>query len=400
MIIPALRNDLRLEFIEEDGESLVVYFDDLCITKEPIAIPKELHLLIKSFDGKMDELKFTEMINKTNDSNTHIDGIINLIRNLEYLGFMETPAIEIAKRKINNYLDSPLREAICNGNTYPDNPQELELFIDDIMKISSEQKFEDTNIILSPHIDFRIGDIAKKVYSDNYNSIKNNKKVDLIIIMGTSHNKYSDYLMFTKKHFQTPLGITRTDINLIEELEKKSKYPVMIDDLAHYNEHSIELHIVMLQRLFGTKAKILPILTASFHEFIENDIYPEKSERIQDILSTINELTKNKNVLYIASGDLAHIGRKFNDDFDAESKLESLYDDDAKLIKALKDTNKNKFFDLISGIKDKNKVCGLSPFYLMLQLTDSKRGEFLSYGQWNEMDTKSAVSFAGLSLFK
>ena len=52
------------------------------------------------------------------------------------------------------------------------------------------------------------------------------------------------------------------------------------------------------------------------------------------------------------------------------------------------------FYNQISGINNANHVCGLTPIYSLLELIDAKSCEVLKYGQWNEVETKSAVSFA------
>jgi len=399
MFIPTLREDLIFEYIEDNGESLVVYHDKLLIAQQPIAVPKTIHEFISSIQAKTTE---TEFINKIKINSADIiqsENILKIINTLENLGFMETTLIQSVRNIRTSYLESPIKEPVCSGTTYPDSKIQLNSFLDEILSLSEEKSFQPSNIILSPHIDFRVGENAKSIYSDNYNAIKQ-EKYDLIILLGTSHYQNSDYLMFTKKHYQTPLGTIKTDINFIEKLEKQSKYPITIDDLAHLNEHSLELNIVFIQKLFGNNTKILPILTGSLHEFIENNIYPDQSERINETISSIQNLIKNKKVLFIASGDFSHFGKRFDDPFDADSHLHRVYNEDNDLINSIINGDRNQFFDQIATNNNHNKVCGFSPFYLTMHLTNAKKGTLHSYSQWNDTDTKSAVSFAGLSLFQ
>jgi AmmeMemoRadiSam system protein B len=145
----------------------------------------------------------------------------------------------------------------------------------------------------------------------------------------------------------------------------------------------------------------LPILVGSPYEFILNGKLPE-NEKINNILKTLKYVVEqsNKRVMFIASVDFAHVGRKFGDEFDAETVLEQLEIEDKLLIHSIEDGNKITFFEKIIADKDKWKICGVSSIYALMQLINPKKGKLIDYAIWNETPTKSAVSFASIALFK
>ena len=58
------------------------------------------------------------------------------------------------------------------------------------------------------------------------------------------------------------------------------------------------------------------------------------------------------------------------------------------------------FFELIARDEDRNRVCGLSPTYTMLEVARPTRGELLRYDQAVELDGTSCVSFAAAAFYR
>ena len=57
-------------------------------------------------------------------------------------------------------------------------------------------------------------------------------------------------------------------------------------------------------------------------------------------------------------------------------------------------------FGLIARQKDESRICGLSPTYTMLEVTQPERGELLRYDQAVELDGTSCVSFASAAFYQ
>ncbi len=397
----AFRKDLKHHIFTEENQNFIYFEDELQLASNQLIFSNEIFLITSLLDGK-NTFEFISMLliekYQVNYSTLEISSIYN---QLNSYGFIENNFIKEEKEKIFNYLNSEVRPYVCAGSSYSDNPKELEIEVENILT-NGEFEFDKNPIaIAAPHIDFRLGEISHKVYSPAFNSIKN-LNPDLIVILGTAHYKSSDYFMFTKKQYSTPFGIAETDFDILNSIDEKLKGRITYDEMAHFPEHSIEYHLILLQYILkGMDFKILPILTGSLFNEISNKNLPENIEVYQNQIFALKDAISEsgKNVLYLASGDLAHIGQRFNDDFEANTQFETLENEDYILINHLTNINKNEFFNTIAKNNDKRRICGLSPFYALLSLIDPNSAKSLEYNIWDDNATKSAVSFCSIAYF-
>ncbi|NLO19845.1 MAG: AmmeMemoRadiSam system protein B [Ignavibacteria bacterium] len=404
LIVPKLRSDIVFEEIEigQEGKQIVL-IDPKGYAEAPAYIPSPLFPIIKMLDGKSTIFELAESVSKAIGFGFDLSQYLNIFRQLDEFCLLETPRFYWKKFDFEYYLQSPIRNPSCAASSYPAESLELVLFLNKLLKCEDAKKYkQNAKAIIVPHIDFRVGREANSTYSTAYNAIKNTD-ADLFVIFGTAHFGNSDLFMLTKKGFRTPLGIVESDTELIDFMQKDSALRLTIDDLAHRNEHSIELQTVILKHLFGKKEfKILPVLCGSFHNFILKNSLPKSDEMFNKFISKLNEsiAALNRKAVFIASADFAHIGRKFGNSFDAETMLDTVKNEDMELIEHLSNCNPDAFFESISKAKDQRSICGISSIYSMLYAAQPTKAEFLKYEQWNELATKSAVTFASLSFFE
>ncbi len=128
--------------------------------------------------------------------------------------------------------------------------------------------------------------------------------------------------------------------------------------------------------------------------------------KFRSFVETLNTVLEDsgKKVAWVASGDMAHVGRKFDDQFDAETIVDTLSCEDAELLAAMEKADAEKYFDRIAAVGDSRKICGLPPVYTMLEALKRKNteivGQTLDYQIWNERSTRSAVSYASLAYYR
>lgn len=392
--IPNLRDDLKYNEIIQQGIKYFIVYDDLGLVKQPIAFQEEELEIIKLIDGKNTINNLMQILKYKEDKLYNLIGFANL---LAQNGFLETDEVNQQKIRINKYLKSEVRPSVCAGTTYPANTYELTTYLNYLLN-SSENTKEKYPIIFAPHLDYRTGKDTHKTYSKAFNSL-DIKDVELIVIIGTGHYRSSGDFMLTKKNYITPYGEVETDKEILKLLEDKVHFPLNYDDLAHLNEHSIELHLVILQHIMGSKKfKILPILTGSTHNYSDRNTSPLDSPQYIDFIDNLrNTIAKyNKKTLFLASGDLSHIGQKFGDKEDAKEIEINVKEFDTQIIEKLTNIDKLNFFKQTSSELDTKRVCGLFPFFATLDLTQPKSASKFHYHFWYEEDTKSAVSICSL----
>jgi AmmeMemoRadiSam system protein B len=401
--IPALRTDIEFREIEEDGQEMVILLDRTGISPEPVAVSKQLLEIISNLDGSvtLNDLK------KIFPAGEEGDIFLNIISDsLDYLDerfYLDNKRFH-DKRDVffREFLNNPVREPVCAGSSYPSEREECNNYLDEFFKsVPKENVSPGASSVIVPHIDFRLGKISHEVYAAGYHAIRDND-FDLAVIFGTSHYSNTSDFMLSIKNFETPLGITETDKEIVGKLDELCPGSFLIDELAHKDEHSIELQVVLLQHYFkGRKFWILPVLSGSLHHFMMNGAYPESNAEYHLFLDSLRKIIADsgRKAVFIASVDFAHIGRKFNDDFDAEPILPELEKEDMKLVNSLIAGNHKAFYDKIKSDGDKWKICGTAPIYSMQSLTGATNGKFLKYNQWNETEAASAVSFASIAYY-
>ena len=400
-ILPKIRDDISYKILNQKPREIIL-FDPKGYTNVELQLPIEIVPVLQLLNGNLGLQQLENILQSQFGKDYDVEPLYNLFKYLDHLGFMDTLRFRTLKEELNSYLESLVRPPICAGGTYSSNPIELAAQLNNLMsKYDSNKVKKGAKAIIVPHIDFRIGDDALASYAAPYHSIKESD-ADLFVIFGTAHHGNSDDFMFSAKDFQTPLGDVKTDRKLLDEIKTSADFEITIDEMARKDEHSIELQTVLLKHFFKERDfRILPILSGSFYNYIIDKSNPSENLRYMKIIKAIKQsISKlNRNPIFIASGDLAHIGRKFGDNFDAEPELNRLRDEDQQLIKALEKNKPEKFFEEISRMDDKNKICGLSPFYSLLKIIEPKKAIFYKYGQWNEIEQASAVSFTGISFY-
>ncbi|MFC2131338.1 AmmeMemoRadiSam system protein B [Bacteroidota bacterium] len=407
-IIPKLRKDISIEIYTENNEELAFLNDPLGYAPHPIALPSSFLKVLDLIDGDMNLQELLKSIKAHLKLSIEPEILVEILKELNDRCFLESPNYFFIKFQSDYYKSIPVRPPVCAGSSYPYDQTELEMKLGKILSSVKENSVEPgAKFIIAPHIDFSIGRISHEAYAAAYQSIRDSD-AELFIIFGTSHHNSSDIFMLSEKDFRTPLGITKTDRDIIEDLKAAMPGQITVDESSHRYEHSIELQLVLIQYLFKDRDfKILPILTGSFHNFLLKKKQPNTNEKFFDFMTNLLKSIKErgKKTLFIASADFAHIGRKFQDNFDAEPVLSQLKLEDENLINHLISGNSESFFESIAEANDKRKICGLPPIYSLLesQRTDNGqmpfKGKLLKYNQWNEIETRSAVSFASIAFY-
>jgi len=394
IVLPKLRDDLIYKEIEENGEKLIFMHDTGRTVEQPVKMPASIMPALQKLDGMTDLNEFTELIKKQYGSDVTIDSTINLINELEFLGYLLTPTHDLLVKN--------QRPAVCAGNSYPKDPVELRSYLDYILSTSNKESIKpNADTIIVPHIDYQIGEGSHKAYSSAYNAIRDTK-ADLFVIFGTSHYGSSARFMMSERDFHTPLGVVKNDVDLLYKLNQELSYDLTVDEIAHRLEHSIELQIIMLKHIFADREfSVLPVLIGSFHDFVMKRELPGSDSMFSEFIDSLKNviLKSGRESVYIASVDFAHVGRRFDDEFNAELILDELKAEDTELINHLAKGEYDDFFNAVSSVGDRRRICGLSPIYSMLKLREKKQGELLHYHQWNDKPTSSAVTFASIAYY-
>lgn len=117
---------------------------------------------------------------------------------------------------------------------------------------------------------------------------------DLVAVLSPYHN-FSPFSLLTTAHtaYSTPLGNLEVDSSALAELQSHLEIP--IHAIAKDREHSLEIELPFLQRVFQNGFKLLPIMVRG-----------QETETAQQLGRALARTLVNKNALIVASTDLSH----------------------------------------------------------------------------------------------
>jgi hypothetical protein len=171
-------------------------------------------------------------------------------------------------------------------------------------------------------------------------------------------------------------------------------------ELRHRSEHSLELVVAWLHHMRGGRpVALLPILTGSFADFIAGRSDPAGDATLGVFLDTLRRRAwaDGRQVLVVASGDLAHVGPAFGGARVDAAGRAAIRQADDELMQQMAAGSAEGFFAAIRREEDRNNVCGVSPFYLSLRLLGDVEGQVVAYDQCPaDQRNNSLVSVCGM----
>jgi hypothetical protein len=322
------------------------------------------------------------------------------------------------REQIEAYRNNPVRPAAHAGGAYADDPQTLREQLAGLFTCDGGPGAPSSAPLpggprlcglLSPHIDPRRGGPA---FAWAYKQVAERCDADLLVIFGTAHNPMQQLFCVSRKDFDTPLGVVRTDRQFVDRLARHlassvagQQMDLFEDELVHRCEHSIEFEAVFLQYVLGGRRefRIVPVLIGSFQEFLADGQQPDESPEVQAFLAALRAAAEEHagSVCYIAGADFAHIGQRFGDEWLLDGqRLAQQSAEDHRLLEAVCRGDADGLFAQVAQQEDRARICGLSPTYVMLKAMGQNRGELLNYGQAVEPDGTACVSFASVAFYR
>ncbi len=245
------------------------------------------------------------------------------------------------------------REAAVAGTFYPRKKGELLAQLKGLFDGVPEP--EKTSCVVAPHAGYTY---SGKTAAYSFSALKESKT---FVLVGPSHTGLGEPISVSDAdEWETPLGKVAVDTNFRTKL--LGKLGIEADEIAHIQEHSLEVQIPFLQGLFED-FKVVPI-TVMEHDFSE-------LERLGKALAGLGD-----GISMIASGDFTHhepMEQAMEKDFNAIEKIEAM---DAR-----------GFYDEV--VSKKLSICGLVPITVLMHYAKEKglaRGALLHY------DTSAAAT--------
>jgi AmmeMemoRadiSam system protein B len=309
--------------------------------------------------------------------------------------------------RFRELLASPVREPSCIG-CYPGDPDALRRQLRRLFTGPDGPGLPGTprpdgrlRAALVPHIDYARGGVT---YTWGFKEVVERTDASLFVIIGTSHYSAHRFTL-TRKHFKTPLGVAPTDQAYVDRLVARYGDGLFDDEYqAHLPEHSIELEVVFLQYLYEDRrpVRIVPLVVGSFADCVADGSLPSGQDDIRRMVEALRavEAETPEPVCYLISGDLAHIGPKFDDpDPVDEPLLAHSREQDQAILRQAEKADPAGYFRVIAAERDCRRICGLPPTYTVLEALRPGSGKVLHYGRYVHPRGYESVSFASAAFY-
>ncbi len=405
---PKLRS-INIFPIQHSGQNLLCLQDPQNISEKALFLSPPLYFIVSLFNGQHSILDIQTEYMRRFGAFLYKEKLDEIISQLDEALFLEGERFQEAlKQKEESFKKASFREALFAGKSYEEDPEKLRAQLEGYFMGSegpgaSEEKEEVKELkgVVAPHIDFQRGGSC---YAFAHREIWKKNSSHCFIIFGTAHTPMENPFCLTRKDFVTPLGTLNVDRELVDAIQSRCADDLFKDEGVHRSEHSIEFQCVFLRYLYPEPIplKIVPILSGSFHEAIEQGISPMEVEPVRRFIEAFREAVSSfgEEVCYIASADLSHMGLQFGDrEGTDEYGLRVLAQEDQEMLKYAEEMNGEGFFSSIAREKDRRRICGLPAIYAMLKTLEAKEGKLLKYDQAFTPETQSVVTFASLAFY-
>ncbi len=305
------------------------------------------------------------------------------------------------------YLSGPVRRPSCIG-CYSSEPNEIRAQFRELFAGPGGPGLPDLSLpnrdnlraLLVPHMDFTRGGAT---YGWGFKELAEQTEASLFVVIATSHYSPQRFTL-TRMNFSTPLGEVPTDRAYIDRLVRHYGPGLFDDPVAHLPEHSVELEVILLQYLLENRRpfRIVPLVVGSFRDRVHGNADPALASDIARMVQALQkaESEAGEKVCYVISGDLAHIGPKFDDPEPvAEPLLAHSLAQDRKILDRLNAADPAGYFRVIAEERDARRICGLPPTWLALAALRPKTGRVLHYNRYIHPTGHESVSFAAAAFY-
>jgi AmmeMemoRadiSam system protein B len=188
-----------------------------------------------------------------------------------------------------------VRPSPIAGQWYEGDPITLARDVDDYLERARLPELHgDVMGVIAPHAGHRYsGEVAGYAFS-----ALRGLRPDVVAILGPMHRPFAEPLLTTTHAaYSTPLGMVPVDKTCLKDLDVilKSEVGFGLTPVANDPEHSLEIELPFLQRIFQHEWKVLPIMVRALDEKV--------SEGLGKALATI---LRDKKFVLVGSTDLSH----------------------------------------------------------------------------------------------
>ena len=378
--------------IMKDGKPFVALRDPAMMVRQTLVVPAQTLPALQQFRG---ERSISEIAVQLSGN---LDQFIELARRLDDAGLLWGPTFE--------RLEDDLKERLRSQGAFPASASKSMGDTEQACRKAIDQYFEDTEDpelpgptvgIVAPHLDYQRG---WPNYAAAYYGLHGLDAPDRVVILGTNHMGLGDGVVMSEYGFDSPFGRCPPDTAVTDKLLARLGKPLIIDQLDHLAEHSIQLQLPWIQYFFGDVPLVAALVPDPLAPMIDDGqdrvTGPQLVEAVREVLDEVGGDT-----LYVASSDLSHVGLQFGEPrpVDEQRRLDVERHDRDMLANFLT-SDPEAFLAGFQWNRNPTRWCSVGNMAAILELVQPDSVELIDYRQAYDDKGLALVSSAAIALLK
>jgi AmmeMemoRadiSam system protein B len=376
--------------LQRDGKQFVALRDPSMLQDQTMVVPVQALPILQQFHG---ERTIEQLAGKFRSPAAQL---VELAKGLDKLGLLWGPTFERLEADRWDDLKStgafPARAASSLGG----DGDACRAALDGYFEETEDPEIEQTALgIVAPHLDYERG---WPNYAAAYYALRDLDPPDRVVILGTNHFGIGDGVVLTEFGFDSPLGRCPADTQVVEAMVERFGRPLVVDQLDHLPEHSIELQIPWIQYCWGDVPLVAALVPDPLTPMIEDDDGRVTRENFVDALGEALEEAGGR-TFFIASSDLSHVGPQFGEPrpVDEQRRVDVERHDREMMTKYLTG-DPEEFLTAMRWNKNPTRWCSIGNMAALLSLVKPEAVELIDYRQAFDEKGMALVSSAAMTL--
>ncbi len=328
---------------------------------------------------------------------SELDGLLSQLDEAGFLagdGFEAYYADLLAAYRSHPY--RPLRDPDGFGVS----ARELPTYLDEALLAAGTRERRVPLGIVTPHLDFERG---LPCYAEGYAALHASGQPVRVVVLGTNHFGRSRSVVATDRDFETPWGVVPTDRDFLARLQAEVDGNLLPYELDHLHEHSIELQTVWLHHVFGERVSLVAFLCPDPSGPDGTRAGDADGVDLREFALALGDLIRKDPTptLLVASADLSHVGRYFDDALDLDDGfLSAVCELDEAGLAWIDRNDPEGYREHMSRTENPTRVCSVGCLYaLMTALGPEAEPHRLRYHQAVTPELENCVTCAAYAFY-
>jgi MEMO1 family protein len=376
--------------LSKDGKQFIALRDPAMICKQTMVIPVAALPVLQHFRG---EQEIEQIASKLNGD---IQQFVDLVKGLDSVGLLWGPTFENIETQIQQRLQEQGAFPANASASMGADEKTCRGAIEEYFKQTEDPEIEGPPLgIVAPHLDYQRG---WPNYAAAYYCLREMSPPDRIVILGTNHYGMGDGVVFTEYGFDSPMGRCPADRHVVSKVVEKLGRPVIVDQLDHLPEHSIQLHLPWIQYCFGNVPMLAALMPDPLTPMIADDGARTSGEQfVQALREALSEA--GGKTFFIASSDLSHVGPQFGEPRPVDERRRfDVERHDREMMGKFLTGDAQEFLSAMRWNKNPTRWCSIGNMAALLELAQPLSVELIDYRQAYDENGIALVSSAAMAL--